>query len=346
MDENNRQTLQVSLWSSIRLAYGLLPVITILGRHGINADRLLEQAGIDRFGLMDPGYTISIEQELSFLNAVLRAIPEPTLSLEMARAYRLRGFSVLGLAMQASATPLQMLQAIIRFPRLAWGMFDGHLTVAESTVSICFLPQPRLGAAEGFLVERDIACALVLIEEATESSYPFQSIRFRHRCAGDPAVYEDFFGCPVAFEAEKSEFLVSREAAEQPLPHADPTICAFYSAQCERMSKGMDQPFRYADAVRNRLLGSTVIPNQTALAQSMFMTPRTLQRRLQAESTSFSELLREARHQRADQLLTESQLGMEQIAASLGFSDAVAFSHAFKSWTGRSPQSWRLAMGR
>lgn len=341
MNENTRQKIAISMWSPIRLAYGLLPVITVLDRYGIKPDRMLDQAGIARFGLMDPGYTISIEQELAFQTAVMRALPDPALSLEIAREYRLRGFSVLGLAMQASANPLQMLRLILRYPRLSWAMFDGSLTLGTHTLRVIFQPQPRLGAAEGFLAERDFACALVLFEEATESPFPFESVSFRHPCAGDPAAYEAFFHCPVNFGAKQTELRCSRAATEQPLPHADAIICAFYTAQCERMSKNMDQPFLYAEAVRNRLLGSDVIPDLATLASSMFLTPRTLQRRLRAENASFSDLLREARELRATQMLSEGRQNMEQIAATLGFSDAAAFSHAFKSWTGHSPREWR-----
>lgn len=343
MAENIRQTLPVSLWSPVRLAYGLLPLVTILNRHGVAANRLLEQAGIARFGLMDPAYTISIEQELAFLTAVIRTLPDPALSLEIAREYRLRGFSVLGLAMQASENPLQMLQLIMRYPRLAWGMFEGRMVLDAERLKISFQPQPRLGAAEGFLAERDLACALVLFEEASESRFPIESVSFRHRCAGDPDVYAEFFHCPVQFGADRTELCSSRAAMEQRLPHADPVMCAFYTAQCARMSKGMDQPFQYAEAVRARLLGSAVVPDLNQLAQGMFMTARTLQRRLRDEGTSFSRLLREARQQRAMRMLGENRMTMEQIAATLGFSDAVAFSHAFKAWSGDSPQAWRKA---
>ncbi len=339
--ENNRQSSLISLWSPVRLAYGLLPVVSMLNRHDGEPNRLLEQAGIARFGLMDPSYTISIDQELSFLRAVIHRLPTPELSLTMAREYHLRGFSVLGLAMQASASPLQMLQLMMRYPRLAWGMFDGHLFLDNKTASIRFLPQPRLGDVEGFLAERDFACAIALFEEATESAFPIEAVYFRHACSGNLTLYEDFFRCPVHFEASNTELITTRAIVEQPLPQAEPSICAFYTAQCERMSKGMDQPFSYGEAVRSRLLRSTVIPDLAKLSQSMFLTPRTLQRRLRDEGLSFSQLLREARQQRANQLLSQSHLSLEQVAATLGFSDAVAFSHAFKSWTGCSPRDWR-----
>lgn len=341
MTESARQSLQVSLWSAIRLAHGLLPVVSMLKRGGVDADRMLEQARIDRFGLMDPSYTIDIEQELAFLKAAIRALPGPGMSLAMAREYRLRGFSVLGLAMQCAATPLDMLRLIIRYPRLAWGLFEGELIIDGDCMRVCFHPQPRLGSEQGFLLERDIACALVLFEEATESEFPVQAMRFRHTCPGEPEIYKRFFHCPVEFGAERNELVCSAAAVLQPLPHAEPAMCAFYTAQCERMSQDMEQPFSYGEAVRNRLLGSDVLPDLNALAKTMYMTPRTLQRRLKAEGVAFSELLLAVRKQRARQLLAESGQSMEQIAQSLGFSDAVAFSHAFKSWEGSSPRHWR-----
>lgn len=341
MTDRTALKLTVSFWSPVRLAYGLLPMLEILDRYDLDADRLLHDAGIARFGVMDPSYTITVQQEIGFLTDCFLRIPSRALSLEVAREYGLRGFSVLGLAMQASSDVLSMLRLIARYPRLAWGMFDGELTLDAESLRIAFRSQPRLGRAEGFFAERDLACALVMAEEATQRPFPLNSVHFRHACSGDPARYAEFFGCPVHFEAEWTGIQARHEAALRPLPQADARICAFYTAQCEAMAQGIDLPFRYTDAVRNRLLESFVMPDLPTLAQRMFLTERTLQRRLRKEGVSFSQVLREAREERAKQLLCESNAAMEHIASTLGFSDAVAFSHAFKSWTGQSPQRWR-----
>jgi len=336
--------LSVSLWSPVRLAYGLLPMLKVLDRYALDADHLLQDAGIARFGVMDPSYTITVQQEIAFFTDSFLRIPNPELSLEIAREYGLRGFSVLGLAMQASGDALSMLRLIARYPRLAWGMFDGELILDAEALRIDFQPQPRLGAAEGFFAERDLACALVMVGEASQAPFPLQEVRFRHACPSEPARYEAFFGCPVRFDAETTGIRAARSLALRPLPQADARICAFYTAQCEAMAQGIDAPFRYTDAVRNRLLESFVMPDLATLAQRMFLTERTLQRRLRREGASFSGVLREAREERAKQLLRESNAAMEHIAGALGFSDAVAFSHAFKSWTGQSPQAWRRAV--
>ena len=316
-------------------------MVGLLEAAGRDPWAVLDRAGVDRFGLMDPAYSISIEQELQVLRQLRQQLPAPGLSLRLARAYRLRGFSVLGLAMQAAANPLAMLQLIMRYPRLAWGAFAGELRIEGRHLILAFEPQPRLGPLEGFLAERDSACALQVVEEARQAPLPLRRVRFRH--AGDPGPFEAFFRCPVAFRAGRTELVCDREAMLQPLPQADPMVCSFYSAQCERMSRDLDEPFRYADAVRRRLLGADPMPDIAGRARQMLLSPRTLQRRLAQEDCRYSELLRETRKVRASEMLRDSGQPLEKIAAVLGYRDAVAFSHAFKDWTGSSPRSWRRA---
>ena len=68
---------------------------------------------------------------------------------------------------------------------------------------------------------------------------------------------------------------------------------------------------------------------------------RTLHRRLGDEQTSFAEVLADARHQRALQLLRDPGLAVYQVAHLLGYSENAAFTRAFRRWTGEAPESWR-----
>lgn len=346
MDEKYRQIARASLWSELRLAYGLIPFVTVLRRHEIDVDALLAAADIPRFGLVDPGYRISIDQEVHFLRVAIAALQVPGASLEVASQYGLRGFSVLGLAMQASENPLAILQLVMAYPRLAWGMFDAVLWASEEEMRIRFEPQARLGSAEAFLTERDLGCGLMLIREACETDFRPLEVSFRHARQGPMDSYEAFFGCKVSFHARHTEMRCRIDDILQPLPHADRMAREFYEAQCARMSASMDVPFSYSTTIRERLMRARPIPSLTTLAAQLHMTPRTLQRRLTSENVRFSALLRDVRLQRAQQLITEQDWRLEQIATELGFTDAVAFSHAFKSWTGESPGRWRRLQNR
>jgi AraC-like DNA-binding protein len=68
-----------------------------------------------------------------------------------------------------------------------------------------------------------------------------------------------------------------------------------------------------------------------------------LQRRLQEEGTSHQEVVDEARRCLASRMLTQSSLGIAEVAFALGFSDRGALHRAFKRWTGTTPARYRRA---
>ena len=78
-----------------------------------------------------------------------------------------------------------------------------------------------------------------------------------------------------------------------------------------------------------------------AIAASLCMTSRTLRRKLDAEGTSYSDLLTSVRKAFAIDYLSTTLLSIKDIAAALGFSEAAGFRHAFKRWTGKPPNEYR-----
>lgn len=78
-------------------------------------------------------------------------------------------------------------------------------------------------------------------------------------------------------------------------------------------------------------------------ARRLGMSSRTLQRRLRAAGTSFSDLLRRKREFRAVDMLCQGERSLAEIADALGFSEHSAFSRAFKRWTGTPPARFRSA---
>lgn len=78
-----------------------------------------------------------------------------------------------------------------------------------------------------------------------------------------------------------------------------------------------------------------------SIAKLFGITERSLQRRLALESSSFQKLLDQIRQKDAMRLLDNTGLPLSQVAARLGYSEASAFSRAFRRWEGCSPAKWR-----
>ena len=68
------------------------------------------------------------------------------------------------------------------------------------------------------------------------------------------------------------------------------------------------------------------------------MHPRSLQRKLDEEGTSFEQIRDKLRQQLLLQYLADSKASMSQIASVQGFSEQSALSRACKNWFGVTPR--------
>jgi AraC-like DNA-binding protein len=342
------EPIDVSLWSSRRLAYGVLPLLSALEAHGVNPTPILKRAEIDVFGLYDPGYTIAIEQELRLLKESFAAVAEPAFGLEVAARYDLRSFSTLGLAMQASQDLAQVLTLVAEFPQLAWGVSKVMVTLQPPYVELGFEPHPLLGVLTQDLVERDMLCALRVLSQCLGEPIEPSQVWLQRKAPSASLTerYASAFVQPPQWSQHGHRMAFKMHILSQPLAQADPRIQRFYRAQCQQMVAELSTPFRLTQAVRERLRQTTPMPDLSQLAAQMWLSPRTLQRRLAKEHSCFSRLLQEVRLERACARLQEGQVALQTLAAELGFADVVAFTHAFCGWTGEAPGRWQAAQAR
>ena len=76
------------------------------------------------------------------------------------------------------------------------------------------------------------------------------------------------------------------------------------------------------------------------VAQTLATAERTLQARLEAERSSFRELLEKVRREIATYHLSRGDMQLTQLAMILGYSELSAFSRSFRRWYGVSPRKW------
>ena len=83
------------------------------------------------------------------------------------------------------------------------------------------------------------------------------------------------------------------------------------------------------------------LPDLGQIAFDLNVSQRTLNRRLQAENTSFRQLKSQALARWARQYLRETERSVEAIAEELGYTDAANFRRAFRKTEGCSPVEYR-----
>ncbi len=322
----------------LRLAYGLGPFIRYLDSQSIDIELLLDRAGIPRLAIDEPSCQISLEQEIAFTLAALQRIPSPDAGLRVGQSYHLNMFGVLGLAASACDDLLSSLRLFFGHPLLAWGMFELSLWRDERHAWLQIEDRVDLGDCRGFFAERDITCFITVLRDLLGREVRPVRVAFAHEAGGSQAPYRRFFGCEVAFSAPAAGILMDARALEMPLPQANETSRRMFEAQCRALSRTLEAPSDHAEIVRRWLRRSTPVGTIRDIAAALAMNERTLQRRLAAEGTSFTALLREIRLERSRQYLQLRHMSLQDIAERLGYRDSVAFCHAYKEWTGQAPR--------
>jgi AraC-like DNA-binding protein len=174
------------------------------------------------------------------------------------------------------------------------------------------------------------------------------SIQFAHAGAGPVAEFRRLFGCKVEFGERADAIQLSTDTMALRIPTADNRLGIMLRSYADALLKqvrpiGRDSLADKAAAVIAQRLssGKSSLRN---VARRLHLSERTLRRRLRGSGVTFNELVSRVRRDLADDWLQRTDFNVKHISYLLGYSDAAAFSRAYKRWTGRSPvRSARLS---
>jgi len=86
-----------------------------------------------------------------------------------------------------------------------------------------------------------------------------------------------------------------------------------------------------------------VAPSLEWAAAQLYLSPRSLQRKLALEQASFSSLLDEVRHHLVLEWMRQPDVHLGAMAEKLGYADHATFCNAFKRWAGVAPSRYRMS---
>ena len=164
---------------------------------------------------------------------------------------------------------------------------------------------------------------------------------------------EQLFKLPCQYEQTENCLSIPKSWAQISSPLSDPE--AFHSniAKCRELKLQLSAESKDVfNLVQARLLShferrlsnqtrSDTIPSIESLANELYMSPRTLIRKLQTRGSSYKQILKDIRLEQAQYLLKNTHFTAAEIANKLGYRDAANFGRAFKAWVGESPTQWR-----
>ena len=192
-------------------------------------------------------------------------------------------------------------------------------------------------------VEGMLALALLQGRRAIGEEFAPQAVCFTHARPEQVNEQERIFRAPVHYGCPRNELVLDRALLVRPQLHAEPRLLAMLDRQLTGLLSELPENRSFQDVVRRCMMDELPErePAVAAIATKLHMSPRTLQRRLQSEDTSFATVLSELRRNLALRYLRDDRIAIGEVGFLLGFLDVAAFQRAFKRWTGSTPAQYR-----
>jgi AraC-like DNA-binding protein len=145
--------------------------------------------------------------------------------------------------------------------------------------------------------------------------------------------------CPVEFGQITDCWVLPRSVMDLRIISEDRHLLQILEAHGDDLLLKRGSAAGLRSVVENHLHG--ILPSgevqAATVAKQLGMSVRSLRRHLAQEGTSFGDVLDGLRNRLAVRYLEDKRISVQQIAWLLGYSEAGAFNHAFKRWTGTSP---------
>jgi len=337
----DRATTPLADSATTQSARDIQAFVETLVRLGHDARALLTAANLTPKDLEDPDARIPCTATGAILEKAHRDRPTTNLALKMAAETPIGAYPLLDYLVLTSETVGDGYRQLARYLRLVSS--PAVLAVSETAAGADVLAN---APGNPFAAEYGLTLSVFHFRRETEGRFRPDRLELIH-VPDDVAELEERLQCGVHPRSERNALRISAAAWRLPLRRRDPQLRALLALQADEIArtweaKGMATEVRRALAVR--VAGGDM--RIQSVARHLATSPRTLQRRLAEETTSYQELVEATRRQAAEGYLGETTLSAGEIGYLLGYSEPAAFHRAFRRWHGQTPAAFRLRRRR
>ncbi len=322
-----------------------LGIVQALEMGGVDCRRLFTELDLDYAALEDPDARFPQDGMTRLWRRAVELSGNPAIGLNMAKVVRPASFHVVGYALMSSRTLKEGFARLVRYQRIiAEGADLSFRPLPDAYALVLAIHGDRLPPARQS-AEASLAYALAFCRWLTGRPIRPLQIDFQGGPPEDLQPYQQVFQAPLRFNAEHYALLFERADMETPLPTANESLAQLHDRFAgEYLARFSESRVTHqARQVLCRLLPQGE-PKREAVAQTLHLSQRTLQRRLQEEGTSFQQLLDDTRRELAGQYLAQPNLTLLEIAYLLGFADPSNFFRAFRRWFDVTPGEYRARL--
>ncbi|MDX1437922.1 MAG: AraC family transcriptional regulator [Anaerolineales bacterium] len=148
----------------------------------------------------------------------------------------------------------------------------------------------------------------------------------------------------LSFNEKGDTLIYDRQFHEVPVTFSNPALHALFDKHAHDMLAALKKKTDLSSQVKMAILDHLREDSLSLqmVAEDLYMSPRTLQRKLEREGASFQALLDEVRQELAEDYLVRLGMSVSDTSFMVGLSEPSAFVRSFKRWTGLSPKEYQI----
>ncbi|HEY1941412.1 MAG TPA: AraC family transcriptional regulator [Roseiarcus sp.] len=323
----------------------LAAVVDALLRDGVPVDHALRDLGVTLSELHSRDALVSLEQLLTACRSATRLSRNPILPYRIGSSIHVSTYGMYGYAILCSTDFRRTFDFCVRYHVLAAPLVG--ISFAERGGMCAWTIDPILhGLVDEqlyrFIVEMQMGVHVSLQRDVMGSAFTPHEITLTYPRREDFRLTEELVGCKLSFSHPANQLIFDAKWLDRPANLGNQMTYAAVVAMCDELLADLRFRSGVVGKVRAHLLQDIAKrPTLADVAERLGSTARTVRRQLNHQGTSFRALLDELRSQIAMKYLRDTVMTSEDIAVSLGFSDAANFRHAFRRWTGKTPSEFR-----
>jgi AraC-like DNA-binding protein len=320
----------------------LAPVPQLLRDSGIPPMPLLRRCGVSLKVLNEPGARIPYVRAARLLQECTAATGRADFGLQLGRCFDFDMLGPTGALMRQSPTVGAALRNLQRYSSAHDGGALVYLdTTGRDVAALGYALYDHSFPGVAMIYDAALAIGWRMLRGLCGPNWRAIEVSFSGSRPRDTAAHRRLFGAPLRFDAVRTEIIFAVDWLDAPIPGADAAAHAAAVRAVEAIEGDADERMleRTRAALQSLLITGALRASRAAAA--LDMSERSLRRQLQRRGTSLHALTADVRRHQALHFLANTRLPLAEVADALGYSDATAFSRAFKVWAGCAPRQWR-----
>ncbi|MBS0030736.1 AraC family transcriptional regulator ligand-binding domain-containing protein [Chitinophaga sp. 22321] len=290
---------------------------------------------------------VSLECNIAIMEALLQISGDANIGLHLGEKAAPPIIGQAGHLQQSSSDVLTAFKKTVYFTRTFTALYDFIYEEKEDEVLLYFEPVQLWNdiAPESARHGVDIPFAAILNFIRVLSGrvvYPIR-VLYRFSKVNDTSEHEKIFRRKPLFNKNCNCIVFKKSDLEVPILGYNPQLNEIIENLLHEKLRTANEGVRLTAKVKEAILGNYHydFPQLETIALALNMTPRTLQRKLQEENTTYRELSDTIKFELASVLLKHNELSVAEIAYKLGYTEPGTFRKAFKQWSGNTPLDYR-----